>query len=183
MSHLRHRKPARIHWKADAPKTSKCLVRLLVQRHNWAIFLRKRARRSHYSKWQSLSGHVERIFDNKNWRGGYWQHFVSTGRRFGSHSRSYTLYFAPCFWRSHLLAKKLMSFGHLGAANWHRWTIICGVPPKINVTPTSQRQLTLYNHLSWWSSLKFTWDMQYRAVLCWHLYILLQNYTNGLCLC
>ena len=23
-----------------------------------------------------------------------------------------------------------MSFGHLGAAIWHRWTIICGVPVK-----------------------------------------------------
>ena len=38
LSHLGHRKPARIHWKADAPKTSHCLVRILVQGHNWAIF-------------------------------------------------------------------------------------------------------------------------------------------------
>ena len=29
-----------IHWKADAPKTSHCLVWILVQRNNWAIFLR-----------------------------------------------------------------------------------------------------------------------------------------------
>ena len=28
--HLRHRKPARIHWKADVFKTSHCLVRILV---------------------------------------------------------------------------------------------------------------------------------------------------------
>ena len=27
-------KPARIHWKADAPKTSHCLVQILFQRHN-----------------------------------------------------------------------------------------------------------------------------------------------------
>ena len=39
--HLGHRKPVRIHWKADAPKTSHCSVRLLVQRHNWVIFLQK----------------------------------------------------------------------------------------------------------------------------------------------
>ena len=45
LSHLGHRKPARIHWKADAPKMSHCLVRILVQRHNLAIFLRKWARR------------------------------------------------------------------------------------------------------------------------------------------
>ena len=30
-----------IHWKADAPKMSHCLVRILVHGHNWAIFLRK----------------------------------------------------------------------------------------------------------------------------------------------
>ena len=42
-----------------------------------------------------------------------------------------------------LSAAKLMSFGHLGAAIWHRWTIICGVPSKISVMPTSQRQLSL----------------------------------------
>ena len=42
-----------------------------------------------------------------------------------------------------LSAAELMSFGHLGAAIWHRWTIIFDVPSKISVTPTSQRQLTL----------------------------------------
>ena len=55
LSHLGHRKPARIRWKADAPKTIHCLVRILVQRHNWAIFLRKWSRRGH-------EGHVQRIF-------------------------------------------------------------------------------------------------------------------------
>ena len=71
--HLGHRKPERIHWKADAPKTSHCLVRIMVQMHNWAIFLRKSARRGRYSQWRSLSGHVEWIFVDKNWSGGYWQ--------------------------------------------------------------------------------------------------------------
>ena len=37
---------------------------------------------------------------HKNWRGAYWQHLVSTGRRYVPHSRSYTRCFAPCFWRS-----------------------------------------------------------------------------------
>ena len=40
-------------------------------------------------------------------------------------------------------AAELMSFGHLGASIRHRWTIICAVPPKINITPITQRQLTL----------------------------------------
>ena len=53
--HLGHRKHARINWKADAPKTTHFLVRILVQRHNWAIFLRKWARRSRYSQWRWLS--------------------------------------------------------------------------------------------------------------------------------
>ena len=62
-----------------------------------AIFLRKWARRGRYSQSRSLSGHVERIFDHKNWRAGYWQHLVSTGRRYVSHSRSYTLCFRLVF--------------------------------------------------------------------------------------
>ena len=42
-----------------------------------------------------------------------------------------------------LSATELMSFGHLGAAIWHLWTIIFGVLSKISITPTSQRQLAL----------------------------------------
>ena len=47
------------------PKKSHCLVRILVQRHNWVIFLRKWTRRGHYSQRRSLSDHVERIFVHK----------------------------------------------------------------------------------------------------------------------
>ena len=96
-----HRKPARIYWKADTPKTSHCLVQILFWRHNWAIFLRKWARRGRYSQWRSLLGHVERIFVHKNWSRGYWLTLVSTGRRYVPQSRSYTRCFANCFWRSH----------------------------------------------------------------------------------
>ena len=142
--HLGHRKPARIHWKDDATKTSHCLMRILVQRHNWAIFLRKWASRGRYSQWRSLSGHVERIFVHKNCRGGYWQHLISTGRRYVPHSRSYRRCFVPCFWRSHY-QPHISSFGYLGAAFWHRWTIICGVASKISVTPTSQRNTAAHN--------------------------------------
>ena len=84
-------------WKADVSKMSHCLVRILVQRHNWVVFLRKWARRGRYSQWWSLSGHIERIFVHKNWRGGYWQHLVSTQRRYVSHSRSYIRCFGLCF--------------------------------------------------------------------------------------
>ena len=79
--HFGHRKPARIHWKANVPETSHCLMRILVQRHNWAIFRRKWARRRRYSQWRSLSGYVEQIFVHKNCRGWYRQHLFSTRRR------------------------------------------------------------------------------------------------------
>ena len=110
LSHLGHRKPTRIHWKADLTKPSHCLVRILVQRHNWNIFLRKWARRGRYSQWRSLSVHVERIFVHKNWRGGYWQHLVSIEWRYVPHSRSYTRCFAPCFWRSHSIKSSPIVF-------------------------------------------------------------------------
>ena len=79
----------------DLPKTSHCLVGILVQRHNWSIFLLK------WEKERPLQGRAEWIFVHKNWKGRYWQHLVSTGRRYVPHSRSYTRCFAPCFWRSH----------------------------------------------------------------------------------
>ena len=140
LTHLAHRKTARIHWKTDAPKTRHCLMRILIQRHNWAILLRKWARRGRYSLWRSLLGHKN--FVHKNWREGYWQHLVS-GRRYVQHSRSYSQCFAPCFLKIALSAAELMSFGYIEAAIWRRWTIIYGVPSKISVMPTSQRQLTL----------------------------------------
>ena len=50
---------------------------------------------------------------------------------------------AICAIQLALIAAELMLFGHLGTAIGQRWTIICGVPSKISVTPTSQRQLML----------------------------------------
>ena len=51
--------------------------------------------------------------------------------------------FCDLFLKIALSAAELMSFSHLAAAICHRWTIICGVPSKISVTPRSQRQLLL----------------------------------------
>ena len=147
LSHLGHRKPARIHWKADAPKTSHCLVRTLVQEHNWVIFLRKWARRDRYGQWRSLSGHVERIFVHKHWRILTTFGFNRTALR-ATQPKLHSM-FCDLFLKIALSAAELMSLGHLGVAMWHRWTIICGVPPKVSVTPTSQRQLTLKGQYSW----------------------------------
>ena len=154
LSHLGHRKPARMLWKADAPKMSHCLVRILFQRHNWAIFLRKWARRSHYSQWRSLSGYIERIFVHKFWRRGYCQHLVSTGRRYVPHSRSYTRCFAPCFWRSHY---QLQSWCRLTTSELRFDTVgllFVGLPSKITVTPTSQRRFKgQYSWSRWWNTV------------------------------
>ena len=110
LSHLEHRKPARIHWKFDAPKTSHCLVRILVQSHDGAIFLRQWRR--------SCSQKLKRRILAK----------------FGFNRKLHSIFYA-LFLKITLSASQLMSFGHLGAAIWHRWSIICGV---ISVTPTSQ---------------------------------------------
>ena len=83
--------------KPTHPKRVTVWSRILVQRHNWVIFLRKWTRRGRYSQWRSLSGHAERICVHKIWRGGYCQQLVSTGQRYVPHSRSYTRCFASCF--------------------------------------------------------------------------------------
>ena len=133
---LGHRKPARIHWKADAPKTNYCLVRILVQMHHWAIFIRKWASRGSYSQWRSLSGHVALTFVRRNWTGWYWLHLVSTGRRYVPYSRSSNRCFATCFWRSHYQSPWSYVLTPL---DYYLW----GAVKDKYYTPTSQRQLML----------------------------------------
>ena len=55
--------------------------------------------------------------------------------------------FCPLFLKISLSAAELMSFGHLGAAICHHWTIIFGVPSKISVTPISQLPLALKDNI------------------------------------
>ena len=135
LSHLGHRKPSRIHWKADAPTVTV-----------WCGFWSRGIIGPFFFENEQVNGDSYRAILNeflftKIWSRGYRQHLVSTGWRYVLHSRIYTRCFAPCFWRSYYQPQ--MSFDHRGAAIWHCWTIICGVPSKISVTPTSQRELTL----------------------------------------
>ena len=58
-------------------------------------------------------------------RRGYWQHLVSTGRRYVPHSQSYLWCFAPCFCRKHYqpqswcrLATSELRFDTLGQYSW-----------------------------------------------------------------
>ena len=115
------------------PKTSHCLVQILAQRHNWPILLRKWARRGRYSQWQSLSGHMERIFVHKNWRWRYWQHLVSTGRRYVQ--RSPVL--RPVF-EDRIISRRTDVVWPPQSTIWRRWT-----RSKISVMLTSQRKLNL----------------------------------------
>ena len=84
LSHLEHGKPHAYIEKPTHPKRVTVWCGFWSKRHNWAIFLRKWARRGRYSQWR---WNVERIFVHKNWRGGYWQHLVSTGRGYVPHIR------------------------------------------------------------------------------------------------
>lgn len=98
MSHLGHRKPASIYWKAE--------------------FLGGKNRGQ---RWPLK--HVERIFVHKNVRRGNSKHLVSTGRRYVSRSEGYLLMFCTRLLKNPLSAAELISiFVNLGAANWHQWT-------------------------------------------------------------
>ena len=102
LSHLGNRKPLHIHWKVEAPKTSHCLVLILVQRHNWGPFFfeneQGEAVTVNGDRYRAV---LKEFLFLKNWRGGYWQHLGSTERRYVPYSRSFTPCFVPCFWRSH----------------------------------------------------------------------------------
>ena len=131
LSHLGYRNPN--------PALNHCLVRILVERYNWAIFLRKWARRDRYSQWRLLLGHVQRIFVHKNWGEGYWQHLVSTGWRYVPHSQSYT---RPVF-EDYIINRRADVVWQprscdLTSLDYYLWGAVKG-----SVTPTNQGQLTL----------------------------------------
>ena len=111
-------------------------VRILVQRHNWTIWSKVRPLQS----MAFVTGPCWKNFFHKNWRGRYWQHLVSAGRRYVPHSRSYTRCFAPCF----IISRRADVVWpprscDLTPLDYYLWGA-----SKISVTPTSQRQSTLW---------------------------------------
>ena len=126
---------AGINWKGDAPKMIPCLVRILVI--VWPFFFeneqveadRYRAMLNEFCS-QKLKSRILATFC-----------FNRTALR-AIQPKLHSM-FCALFLKIASSTAELMSFGHLGAVIWHRWTIICGVPSKMSVTPTSQRQLTL----------------------------------------
>ena len=135
LSHLGHRKPARIPWK----------VRVTV----WCGFWSRGIIRLFFFENEQGESMVIVI-------GSCWTNFClqKLKRRilatfgFNRTALRATLpklhsMFCVLFLKIALSAAELMSLGHLGAAIWHHWTINCGVQSRIRVTPTSQKQLTL----------------------------------------
>ena len=77
----------------QAPKTSHCLVPISRGIIRPIFFENEQAEAV------TVNGDRYRAMLNEccSHRGEYWQHLVSTGRRYVTHSRSYTRCFAPCF--------------------------------------------------------------------------------------
>ena len=142
---LGYRKPARIHWKAEAPKTSQfvSLVRILVQRHNWAIFFSKMSKERPLQSMAIVIGACRKNFCSQKLKRKVLATFGFNRTALRATQPKLHSMFCALFLKNALSAVELMSLGHLGAAIWHSWTIICGVPSKISVRPTSQRQLAL----------------------------------------
>ena len=93
---------------------------------------------------KALSGHVERISRNsQKLKRRILATFAFNRTALRATQPKLHSMFSALFLKIALSAAQLMSFGHLGAAICQRWTIICGVPSKISVTSTNQRQLTL----------------------------------------
>ena len=143
LSHLGHKNFAKLqlHWKADASKTSHCLARILVQRHN-------KNKMSNERPLQSMAIVI----------GPCWTNFCSQKLKrtmlatFGfnrtplcaTQPELHSIFYAM-FLKINLSAAELMSFGHLGAVTWNRWTIICGLPSKISVKGK-------YSWSHWWNT-------------------------------
>ena len=93
LSHLGHRKPARIHCKADVSKTVRILVKRII-----GPFLFKN------KKGEALMVIVIGICCTNFCSQKFKRRILATvgfNRNYVPHSRSYTRCFAPCFLRSH----------------------------------------------------------------------------------
>ena len=134
LAHLWHRKPARIHWKAEVFKTSHCLVRILVKRHKERPL-------------QSMAIVIKPFWTNycsQKLKRRILATFVFKRTALCATQPKLHSMFCTLFLKIALSAAELMSFGYLGGANWHLWTIICEKPSKISVTPASRRRWTIF---------------------------------------
>ena len=90
-------------------------MRILIPRHNWAIFLRKLVRRGRYSQWRSLSGRIERIFVHQEEEediGNIWFQQNSAT----CHTAEATLYDLRSVFEERIISRIADVVCHLGAA-------------------------------------------------------------------
>ena len=142
LSLLGHRKPARIHWKADAPK------RVTIWCGFWSrgiigSFVSKMNKERSLQSMAIVISPCLMNFCSQKLKRRILATFSFNRTALRATQPKLLSMFCALFLKIALSAAELMSVIYLGVAIWHRWTIICGVPFKISVTPTSQRQLTL----------------------------------------
>ena len=122
------------------PKTSHCLVQILVQRHNNSS---KMSKERPLQSMAIVIGPCLTNFSSQKLKRRILATFSFNRTALRATQPKLYLMFCALFLKIALSEAELMSFFQLWAAIWHRWTIIFGAPSKISVTPTSQRQLTL----------------------------------------
>ena len=161
LSSLKHRKHSRIHWKADAHKTSHCLVRSLVQRHNWAIFLPKLTRRGR--PLQSMAIVIV----------PFWMNFCSQKLKrsiltiFGFNRTALRATQPRLHLMFYALFLKIALLSRIADVVWPPRS--CDLTPLeyyfiyLSVTPKSQKQLTLSRTIFMKPLMKYSWT---QSIMC-----------------
>ena len=133
----------RTHWKADAAKTSYCLVRILVQRHIWAIFFENEQGEAvtvNGDRYRAMLNEFLFTKIEKGDIGNIW--FQQDGAT--CHTAEDTLNVLRPVFIDRIISRRADVVWPPRSCDSTPWLLgICGLPPKINVKSTSQRQLTL----------------------------------------
>ena len=93
-----------------------CLVRILVQMHNWVIFLRKLARRGRYTNGDRYREMLNEFFFSQKMKRSTLATFGFNRTALRAIQPKLHSMFCDLFLKIALSATALMSFGHLGAA-------------------------------------------------------------------
>ena len=137
LSHLGHRKPTRVHWKADAPRTSLIFGAAFSQEAELGRFSSKMSKERTFQSMAIVIGPCWTNFCSEKLKRRILATFCFNKTALRVTPPKLHPMICALFLKIVISAAELMLFGHLGVAIWLRWTIICGVPSKISVTPTS----------------------------------------------
>ena len=122
LSHFGHRK-------ANAPKRTHCLGRVLVQRHNWSVFFENEEEEVVTVNGDSYRAMLNEFLLTKIEEeniGNIWFQLDDAT----CHTAEATLYVLRPVFEDRIISSRAhqLLFGHLGTAIWHRWTITYEVP-------------------------------------------------------